>query len=1165
MIELRRIILIDWYLFRVEQIDIRGMTALIGPNGVGKSAIIDAAQAALTGGNMASIRFNASAQSATKSKRSIRDYCLGVVSLDEKGERSEPTRQAAYTYAVLGFVDVQSNEAINVGVAFSASSTKSDERCEGRFIVRGGLIDRDDLLEPVGKNEVETRQWHAARGLLHTKGLVVEDGYGSATEFVSEVLHAVSPAHYPLDPRRFIRAFRNALMLKPVENATDFVRNYVLDVRPIQVDRLRRSIELYRGLTEKIKELKAQSAALGQLLRIVNRTNDNERQIALGEWQVARLQWEKFRREVRDVQARLKRLSAETAGKRRAAVAADAAVSRIEVRLAEIELALNSSEAVQLALRYEADRKAVEAQRSNATAPFAAFADLGTKIATVVERRVLGGRDDTLQAAFELAADAFAPAQLRRWAAALPDEWQKLATEIDSALSVVEGEPLKVVQKVLSDAFIGIKIEIQKAQARIDTIDANLKRLAEGRSPIEDGTSALMKALQASGIAAEPICDLVEVTDEKWRVAAEAALGRSREALIVEPSVSARALQIYRSGSDDAYAYAEVVNTTKTAQTRLADKGSLAIVVSTQNVHARAFIDFRLGRLAMVDTVEKLLAAESAITPDRMMQSGRTVKRLARPQYLKLGRASAEQTRNLLTAERVECITKLGEKLRTANRLNDDKALIDEVVRSLEALGSAGTTCIGAASTVAQFDDKIAELTGAIEDAKRKRDPKLLREQSDLKADQSRAKGAKSKTDGELQTAQKAEDESIFLLRRLRQTDLPEVRSVRLLAARMLPAEPALRQEVGKFHGLARGHVVEALPDEIASRKADVEHRMSKRRAELQRELTGALSKYREEFRALLPFTYDQADAPMVGPWASSEKQRLDNHELVQYEEQSRTAEGEMTIAFRDDLLHQLHDAFEGIRETLIELNRHLSDREFHGRDYYRFKAIEAASHADMIELVRQSRRPDFQLSLFSREGEAEDTPVLRAKRRIETILSNPEAKTEEIEDPRQYFNFELFIHDEQGKVRSSLSSRSGTGSGGEGQLPFYIAIGASLAATYQNKRTKEMGLALAIFDEAFNRLDTAAICGCSEFLKDLGLQVVLAAPDEKRHVFMEVVDTVVNVNRSGNDVLVDAEFLTEKTRKALSEADPYRKGFEKFKAELIVISDGVVEQQAAE
>jgi chromosome segregation ATPase len=227
----------------------------------------------------------------------------------------------------------------------------------------------------------------------------------------------------------------------------------------------------------------------------------------------------------------------------------------------------------------------------------------------------------------------------------LPDEWEKLATEIDSALSVIEGERLQAARKAISDAHIAVKIEIQKLQSKIDGIDANLKRLSEGRSPIDDGTRHLIAALNADGIHADPICDLVEVKDDKWRVAAEAALGRSREALIVDPSASARALEIDHRGSDDAFAFAEVVNTTKTAQTRPADKGSLASVISTGNAHARAFIDFRVGRLILVESIEKLLTAESAITPDRMMQSGRSVKRLARPSYLKLGRSVAEQAR----------------------------------------------------------------------------------------------------------------------------------------------------------------------------------------------------------------------------------------------------------------------------------------------------------------------------------------------------------------------------------------------------------------------------------------------------------------------------------------------------------------------------------------
>jgi uncharacterized protein YPO0396 len=548
-----------------------------------------------------------------------------------------------------------------------------------------------------------------------------------------------------------------------------------------------------------------------------------------------------------------------------------------------------------------------------------------------------------------------------------------------------------------------------------------------------------------------------------------------------------------------------------------------------------------------------------------MMQSGRTVKRLSRPVYLKLGRGSAEETRKLLGIERAQCERELGEKARTAGRINEDKTLVDEVVRALNISRADGMTCVTAATALAEFDSRIAELRSAIEDAKRKRDPKLLREQTDLKTEQTTAKAAKVKADRELEVARAEENQTGGWHKKLMQDDFPDLRAGRLEAARSLPDDAAVRMDVSKFQIHARRQMADLLVADIDRRKSDVQQRIAQRRPALLRELSGALSKYCLDFHAIMPFTDDEADAQVVGPWATSEKQRLDAHELVQYEEQSRTAEGEMTVAFRDDLLHQLHDAFEGIKQTLGDLNRHLSDRQFHGRDFYSFKSSEAATHADMIELVQQSRKPDFQLPLFSKEQDPSDTPVTRAVRKIETILSNPNAKTEEIEDPRQYFNFELYIQDEHGKIRSSLSSRTGTGSGGEGQLPFYIAIGASLAATYQNKRTGAMGLALAIFDEAFNRLDTKAICACSDFLKDLGLQVVLAAPDEKRHVFMEVVDTVVNVNRSRNEVLADVEYLTEKTRKTLSEADPYRKGFETFKSESIAAAAGIPHQQAAE
>ncbi|TWS99843.1 SbcC/MukB-like Walker B domain-containing protein [Reyranella sp. CPCC 100927] len=1152
MIELRRIVLVDWYLFRAEQIDLAGMTALIGPNGAGKSAIIDAVQTVLSGANMMSIRFNPSAQSGSKSKRSIRDYCLGVVSLDERGERSQPTRENAYTYVILGFVDVDSGAAVNLGIAFSATEGRGEERCEARFLVRGGLISLDDLLEPVDDGDVETRHWHAVRTMLRAREAEVIDDFGSATEFVEESLRTLSPPGFPLDPRRFIKAFRNALLLRPVENPTEFVRNYVLDEQPIKVARLRQSIELYRFLTGKIETLKAQTASLGQIQRIAGRVIENERAIHVGEWQIARMQWETFRREVRSLQVRLGQLRHEAQVKEAQAVAAAARLSRVDLELARVELTHKSSEGEQLALMYESDKNLAINERESALAPLKLVESLVQRVDTLAERRVIAGWDDTLHGLLSAVTLAHRPVELHKWGKELAEGWEEKATQLDGALSAVTVERLVDVQKRAGDNLFTAQKEVRDIQDRMQLIDRNLQRIDSGQGTIERGTEALLLALRREGIVGIPLCDLVEVKDQKWRVAVEAVLGRSREALIVEPEYAVRALDTYRRGTEEDFRQAEIINTTKTAQTRPADKGSLATVLSTDNPHARAFLNFRLGRLAMVETMEKMASSEGAITADRMMQSGRTVKRLSHPGILKLGRANDEETRKLLKEERAALMIRLGDKVATARHLQDDSTLISDVARGFEELRSRKVCCAAVGRMLVEFDAKITRLANHVEEARRSGDPKLLKRLENLKDQAASARREKADSDRVWREADAAKNQLIGDYNKATR-DHEQLRSRRRSGARLLRGYDG---EASKFELVVRAMTLDRLSEEIQVRNDDVRRRAGDRRQSLQRELTSALFRHCQQFAVSLPFTEEDAKADVVGTWAGGERQRLESHELVKYEEQCKSAVSEMTTAFRDDLLHRLHDAFEGIRETLNELNRHLKDRQFHGRDYYTFRSSHDPAHADLIELVKESRRPDFQLPLFSHEKPVgSDTPMLRAMRRIEEILADPQAKTDEIEDPRKYFTFELYIHDEAGRVRSSLSSRAGTGSGGEGQLPFYIAIGASLAATYQNRRTGQSGLALAVFDEAFNRLDTKAIGACSEFMRSLGLQVIVATPDEKRHIFMEVADTVVNVNRTGNVVLVDNEYLTEKTHQALASVDPYRKGFDIFKAELIAAS----------
>ncbi|MFQ1634983.1 ATP-binding protein [Aeromonas veronii] len=70
MKQLKRIVLVQFYLHEAVDIDIEGTTAFLGPNGSGKSSTLDAIQIAMLGGNQNYTQFNSQSVS-TKQRRSL--------------------------------------------------------------------------------------------------------------------------------------------------------------------------------------------------------------------------------------------------------------------------------------------------------------------------------------------------------------------------------------------------------------------------------------------------------------------------------------------------------------------------------------------------------------------------------------------------------------------------------------------------------------------------------------------------------------------------------------------------------------------------------------------------------------------------------------------------------------------------------------------------------------------------------------------------------------------------------------------------------------------------------------------------------------------------------------------------------------------------------------
>ena len=76
---------------------------------------------------------------------------------------------------------------------------------------------------------------------------------------------------------------------------------------------------------------------------------------------------------------------------------------------------------------------------------------------------------------------------------------------------------------------------------------------------------------------------------------------------------------------------------------------------------------------------------------------------------------------------------------------------------------------------------------------------------------------------------------------------------------------------------------------------------------------------------------------------------------------------------------------------------------------------------------------------------------------------------------------------------------------------------GATLAyGTIHHRSGQSSGMALAIFDEAFSKMDGKNRRQMMQFYKDLGLQIVIAAPSEKRVAVLEHMETIVEIDRLG-------------------------------------------------
>lgn len=97
------------------------------------------------------------------------------------------------------------------------------------------------------------------------------------------------------------------------------------------------------------------------------------------------------------------------------------------------------------------------------------------------------------------------------------------------------------------------------------------------------------------------------------------------------------------------------------------------------------------------------------------------------------------------------------------------------------------------------------------------------------------------------------------------------------------------------------------------------------------------------------------------------------------------------------------------------------------------------------------------------------------------------------------YLSYDIHISNPDGRI-TSLARTLLQRSGGETQTPFYVAIAASFASLYKvGEQLRRPTIRLAIFDEAFSKMDQRYIESALEIFRRFNLQIIAATPPDRR------------------------------------------------------------------
>jgi uncharacterized protein YPO0396 len=1076
---LTRIRLVNWHLFENITIPCQGTTYFIGINGAGKSTVLDAVQFALVGGQR-DVRFNQAAVSG--GKRTLASYVRGE--LGTEGQR----------YLRGDATGIVALEFKNPDGTFFAHGAIIDAYEDGRnpdvayFIVHNAGLNDDWFFKAPGQL-FDTR---AFKRHLENFALPPSSRAQVFTRLEDYRVHLLNRLGQLKDtfPAKIVKG----LAFSPLTDIRSFVHTYLLDENLVDVKTLQAQLETLRHFEGLAADVRQRIDSLTRIEELDKERISHRRRRITNTYVARRIKAEIFLKELAARRLELDALKLE--------------FNRTEYQRDELTRSLRFAQSAltdaEIALR--ADQTALREKdlREKIAQLTIEVADL-TRRQTDLDRTLARERADAEKlTAFLRADDIQIPASFETF------QTEYAIRNIQESLTSLGNDYSR------SENLLAEKVAALRAEA--STLESDIRKLRTGdrETSIEaeaPNSARLRQLIRAQlGLGANEVtylCHELKIPDESWQDAVEGILGMNRFVLLVPPTHYDAAMKIYRQNKSTLHG-ATLLDTDTIIKNEIRNtikETALAAEIATPNPAARAFVNLILGNYIKCDTLEELRPHRTAITRECFVRRNYTDSHLNPSVYRRwfIGeRAAARQIE-----QRQQCLDEIaGEMIQLnerANGLRERLSLTRDKIRPLIELEHN----LEALAILPQRNTQLAALQQELSQLD-------LRSVETLKAEVQKYEKARDTAQAEVSAIER---ELGKLGEKVTQLETEAVPGLERSADEALQdAKNFLEQENADDETVSDVQKeyerrLERQPLEVILQNAsryEGDYQTAEQRSR------DKLREAKQEYSLRYDFGYDDTEHATR---YTDERNKLVNSELPNYEAHIATQRGLAEQELVENFIHRLREQIEDARQQLAFLNATLANLRFGGE---RFEFITQASPQvkQVYDMIMDSQQV-MGGSLFDsdfRQKHQQGWDLL-----FERLTRHDDENIElrELQDYRNYLQYDIRIHYPNGD-RALLSQINAKKSGGETTTPFYVAMAASFAQAYRlNQPRPSDTIRLAMFDEAFGKMDTARTASALQFMRDAGLQVLLATPPDKSGSLLPYVDSVRTVVRKNNQSFV--------------------------------------------